>query len=196
MAVLVPCNKPDEAPFCYGAGAGSSLVGTLRDLVFFFCHSHCATGRTFNPPGLSKSRILFTRVGAGADNKNTARRSCSASALPTCAMAVRPEANAARWPPRQLHRHGRAAARLRQPSCSPRSSTQASRRGCAAASTRRRVEEAEAAACSERGAARLKIAQRHGARTYFGWVYQKARAREGVDHSLTDTSPVQATSCL
>jgi len=60
----------------------------------------------------------------------------------------------------------------------------------------RRVEEAEAAACSERGAARLKIAQRHGARTYFGWVYQKARAREGVDHSLTDTSPVQATSCL
>ena len=29
----------------------------------------------------------------------------------------------------------------------------------------RRVEEAEAVACSERGAARLKIAQRHGART-------------------------------
>ena len=137
MAVLVPCNKPDEAPFCYGAGAGSSLVGTyFTRSVFFVCHSHCATGRTFNPPGLSKSRILFTRVGAGADNKNTARRSCSASALPTCAMAVRPEANAARWPPRQLHRHGRAAARLRQPSCSPRSSTQASRRGCAAASTR------------------------------------------------------------
>ena len=28
MAVFVPHKKPDEAPFCYGAGAGSSLVGT------------------------------------------------------------------------------------------------------------------------------------------------------------------------
>jgi hypothetical protein len=28
MAVFVPSNKPDEAPFCYGGGAGSSLVGT------------------------------------------------------------------------------------------------------------------------------------------------------------------------
>ena len=136
MAVLVPCNKPDEAPFCYGAGAGSSLVGTYFTRSGFLLLPQSLRDRTFNPPGLSKSRILFTRVGAGADNKNTARRSCSASALPTCAMAVRPEANAARWPPRQLHRHGRAAARLRQPSCSPRSSTQASRRGCAAASTR------------------------------------------------------------
>ena len=155
-----------------------------------FCHSHCATGRTFNPPGLSKSRILFTRVGAGAD-----KAFCSASALPACAMAVRPEANAARWPPRQLHRHGRATARLRQPRCSPRSNASEQKR-MSSRQYGRRVEEAEAAACSERGAARLKIAQRHGARTYFGWVYQKARAREGVDHSLTDTSPVQATSCL
>ena len=29
MPVFVPCKNPDEAPFCYGAGAGSSLVGAV-----------------------------------------------------------------------------------------------------------------------------------------------------------------------
>jgi hypothetical protein len=49
-------KKPDEAPFCYGAGAGSSLVGTLRDLSL----PQSLRDRTFDPPGLSNTYPFFT----------------------------------------------------------------------------------------------------------------------------------------
>ena len=120
MAVFVPYKKPDEAPFCYGAGAGSSLVGTsvLKHLPCLSLHSDYSVGRTFNPsaplyPCLSRYGLSF--VGGGTTGRAPAL--CD-GLLPCCAMDARAEANAPpRCRPRQLHRHGRAAARLRQPGC-------------------------------------------------------------------------------
>ena len=55
--------------------------------------------------------------------------SAPAGLLPCCAMDARAEANAPpRCTPRQLHRHGRATARLRQPRCSPRSNASEQKR--------------------------------------------------------------------
>ena len=120
MAVSVPCNKPDEAPFCYGAGAGSSLVGTSSTKTSSLVRSVTVTktqNATFNPsaPLYPASPNMAHFVGGG--DTMSWLKTCP-GLLPCCAMDARAEANAPpRCRPRQLHRHGRAAARLRQPGC-------------------------------------------------------------------------------
>ena len=116
MAVFVPYKKPDEAPFCYGAGAGSSLVGT-NFTRSGFCHSHCEAELLILQ---TSPRVVsfLPRVGVGMatwpTQKHTAMRSCSARRLASlcdgckaggqCSKMAAAPASSSRKSHKSLHR--------------------------------------------------------------------------------------------